>query len=131
MLGSVLKELGKTESGIDMKKTYLENAIVHLKEAIEGDRRIHPTQYYPQGLDLLSLAEAHYELAQITIDLDAKRKVLEEAILRKEEALDVCEKELTCTQASNPDLSGEIAFGEIIGELNCRLCVLVAAKGVE
>jgi len=125
MLGSVLKELGKTESGIDMKKTYLENAIVHLKEAIEGDRRIHPTQYYPQGLDLLSLAEAHYELAQITIDLDAKRKVLEEAILRKEEALDVCEKELTCTQASNPDLSGEIATGyHTTGDWAKELCVV-------
>jgi hypothetical protein len=125
MLGSVLKGLGKTESGIDMKRTYLEEAIVHLKEAIAGDKRIHPNQYYPQGLDLLNLAEAHYELAQITKDMTAKKKVLEEAVLRKQESLEVCEKELTCTQASNPDLSGEIADGfHTTGNWAKELCIL-------
>jgi hypothetical protein len=125
MLGSVLKELGKTESGIDMKRAYLEHAIVHLKEAIEGDKRIHPNQYYPQGMDLLNLAEAHYELAQITTNTKAKKKVLEEAVLRKEESLVVCEKELTCTQASNPDLSGEIASGyHTTGDWAKELCII-------
>jgi len=124
-LGSVLKEMGKFESGMDMKRSYLGNAIEHLKLAIEGDKRIHPTQYYPQGLDLLSLAEAHYELARITINVDSKKKILEEAILRKEEALDVCEKELTCTQAYNPDLSGEIATGyHTTGDWAREFCVI-------
>jgi hypothetical protein len=125
MLGSVLKELGKTESGIDMKRAYLEHAIVHLKEAIEGDKRIHPNQYYPQGMDLLNLAEANYELAQVTTNTNAKKKVLEEAILRKEESLEVCEKELTCTQATNPDISGEIANGyHTTGDWAKEFCII-------
>jgi len=111
MLGSVLKGLGKSESGIDMKRTYLEHAVEHLKDAIAVDRQIHPFQYYTQGLDLLSLAEAHFELAQIAPDPEMKKSVLKEAVARKQEALGLCEKELNAIQDTNPDVCGEIAVG--------------------
>ncbi len=110
MLGSVLKGLGKSESGVDMKRTYLEHAVEHLKEAIAVDKQIHPFQYYTQGLDLLSLAEAHFELAQIAPDTE-KKNVLREAVARKQEALALCEKELNSIQDTNPDVCGEVAVG--------------------
>ncbi|HEX9908439.1 MAG TPA: hypothetical protein VGB78_08255 [Thermoplasmata archaeon] len=125
MLGSVLKGLGKSESGIEMKKSYLEKAVEHLKEAIAVDKQIHPKQYYPQGLDLLSLAEAQFEIAQVTTDLEKKMSILREAILRKQEALGLCEKELNATQDTNPDISGEIATGfHTTGNWARELCVL-------
>jgi len=111
MLGSVLKGLGKSESGVDMKRTYLEHAVEHLKQAIAVDKQIHPNQYYPQGLDLLSLAEAHFELAQIATNQEKKKSVLKEAVARKQEALGLCEKELNAIQDTNPDVCGEIAVG--------------------
>jgi len=125
MLGSVLKGLGKSESGIDMKRSYLENAVEHLKEAITVDKQIHPNQYYPQGLDLLSLAEAHFEIAQITTNPEKKISVLREAVLRKQEALALCEKELNATQDTNPDISGEIATGHhTTGDWAKELCTI-------
>jgi hypothetical protein len=111
MLGAVLKELGSSESGIDMKKSYLEHAIDHLKEAVTGDRKIHPSQYLPQGLDLRYLAEAYFEMAKITIDLEVRRSLLQEAVLQKQESVSLCERESNATQDTNPDLSGEIAIG--------------------
>ena len=125
MLGSVLKGLGKSESGMDMKRSYLENAVEHLKEAITVDKQIHPNQYYPQGLDLLSLAEAQFEIAQITTDIEKKKSVLREAVQRKQEALALCEKELNATQDTNPDISGEIATGyNTTGNWARELCTI-------
>jgi Tfp pilus assembly protein PilV len=111
MLGSVLKGLGASESGIDMKRSYLEESVRHLEKAVAADKVIHPTMYYPQGQDLLSLAEAHFEIAQITTDREKKKSVLREAVLRRREALGLCEKELYATQDMNPDASGELAVG--------------------
>ncbi len=111
MMGSVLKGLGTMESGMDLKRNYLEKAVEYLTLATKEDKMIHPTQYYPQGLDLLNLAEAHYEIAQITTDLEKKTSILREAVDSRREALRVCEKEFAATQDSNPDLSGEIAGG--------------------
>ena len=125
MLGSVLKGLGKSEPGIDMKKSYLEKAIEHLELAIAADKRIHPTMYYPQGCDLLSLAEAQFEIAHITTDLESKMSVLREAVRRKREALELCEKELNATQDTNPDASGDVARGyHTTGRWSRELCSL-------
>ena len=111
MLGSVLKDLGKNESGIDMKRSYLEQAVERLTVAIDQDRRIHPTDYLPQGMDLLSFAEAKFEIARITSDIKKKTVVLREAVDRKQEGLGLCEKELNANQNSNPEISSEIAEG--------------------
>jgi hypothetical protein len=111
LLGSVLKDLGKNESGIDMKRSYLEQAVEKLTVAIDQDRRIHPTEYLAQGMDLLSLAEAKFEIAHITADMKKKTSILREAVNWKQEALGLCEKELNATQDSNPEISSEIAEG--------------------
>lgn len=125
ILGSVLKELGKTESGIDMKRSYLEHAVENLNEAIAEDRRIHPYSYYPQGQDLLGLAEAHFETAQITTNAEKKTSILREAVNQKQEALGLCEKELNATQDSNPEISGEIAEGyHTTGNWAKELCAI-------
>lgn len=110
-LGSVLKELGKTESAIDMKRSYLDQAVEYLSKAITEDMQIHPTEYLPQGWDLLSLAEAHFEIARITTNTEKKTSILREAIKKKQEALALCEKELNATQDNNPEISSEIAAG--------------------
>ena len=125
ILGSVLKELGKNESGIDMKRAYLEQAVEKLTIAIDQDRRIHPTEYLPQGQDMLSLAEAEFEIAQITADMKKKTSILREAVHRKQEALGLCEKELNATQDSNPEISSEIAEGyRITGNWAKELCAI-------
>ncbi len=130
MLGSVLKGLGKSESGVDMKRTYLEHAAEYLKEAIAVDKQIHPFQYYTQGLDLLSLAEAHFELAQIAPDPERKVSILREAVVRKQEALGLCEKELNSIQDTNPDVCGEIAVGyHTTGNWARELCGITGDNG--
>lgn len=125
MLGSVFKELGKIEPGIDMKRSYLEHAVENLTVAIAVDRRIHPTEYYPQGLDLLNLAEAQSEIAHITTNTEKRSSILREAINRKQEALALCEKELDATQDSNPEISSEIAEGHrSAGNWTKELCAI-------
>lgn len=111
MLGTVLKGMATNEADIDRKRSYLERAVEHLKKAVSDDKRIHPTQFYPQGLDLLSIAGALFEITKITSDLETKKSILKEAVLRKQESLALCEKELSATQDTNPDISGEIATG--------------------
>jgi hypothetical protein len=125
MLGSTFKELGKIEPGIDMKKSYLEHAVENLNVAIVEDRRIHPTEYLPQGLDLLNLAEAQSEIAHMTTNATKKSSILREAVNRKREALALCEKELDATQDSNPEIGSEIAEGyRSAGNWTKELCAI-------
>lgn len=125
VLGFVFKELGGIEPGIDMKRSYLERAVENLNVAISEDRRIHPTEYLPQGQDLLSLAEAQSEIAHITTNPEKRSSILREAVSRKQEALALCEKDLDATQDTNPELCSRIAEGyRSAGNWTKELCVM-------
>jgi hypothetical protein len=110
MLGFVLKDLGRSEANLERKKSYLVRSKEHLEFAAIADKKLHPLSYHIHGIDLGMLAEVEAELAGMVANPDTKKKLLRESILKKRESLSLCEKDLSSTQDTNPNLCGDIAI---------------------
>ncbi len=86
--------LAKTESKVEEKRKLLEKAHFHRNEAIKMDEQFERFGFYNQGVNLSYLADIKSELADLAIDHDARRVMLQASAKDKETALALVVKDV-------------------------------------
>jgi hypothetical protein len=117
ILGAVLEDLAGTETNPREKKRLLEEASVHLKEAIRiGDQR-YPLSYWNRGLPWNGLAGLKAELSNAEEDFESKKRLLEEAISDRERGLELCSKEAIYIEGFVHLGSWQYSYGMLLDRL--------------
>jgi KaiC/GvpD/RAD55 family RecA-like ATPase len=91
----ILFSLAMMETNLEAKKELLEKAMVHRNQAIRINEQFVPFFYWYRGFNQNHLANIKSELADLAKDADSKKNMLQEAILDKETALQLCVKHTT------------------------------------
>jgi tetratricopeptide (TPR) repeat protein/KaiC/GvpD/RAD55 family RecA-like ATPase len=87
-----LEAQARMEPNPAKKRSRLEKALKYRKRAIEILEQLAPFDYYEQGVMQNYVAGIKAELADVKADPDGKIKLLEKAVLRNEECLNLCDK---------------------------------------
>lgn len=87
-----LEAQARMEPNLAKKRSRLEKALKYRKRAIEILEQLAPFDYYEQGVMQNYVAGIKAELADVKADPDGKIKLLEKAVLRNEECLNLCDK---------------------------------------
>jgi hypothetical protein len=91
------------------KKAILQEAMKHMEEAARMTEQIQPFTYWNRGIDQLVLAEIKYRLAELAKDTPKEKNMVQEAILGLENALRLCNMEVSV--ASAPALHSNLGQG--------------------
>jgi len=94
VFSTTLVRLAMTETNSEEKKRLLEEALEHRSEAIRLTQQLEPFLYWNRGVMQASLARIKSELADLAKDHEAKKSMLQEAIMDTENALKLCIAEL-------------------------------------
>lgn len=93
-LSIVLDSLAQIEPNLEEKRKLLERALEHRKENINLIEQTSPFTYWNLGVNRNFLAELKAELSYLEKEPEAKKRMLQEAILDKERCLQLCMKEI-------------------------------------
>jgi len=86
-LSKVLLLLAGIEQESTRKRRLLEEALYHRTEAVRGFERFLPFHYFDQGFVIGFLVSTKCELAELTENHETKRRILEEAVVEKENSV--------------------------------------------
>jgi hypothetical protein len=86
----VLAYMAELEDDPKRRKNLLEKAAIHRLEAIKVSEQSGPLVYWDRGLNLSYLAEIKYGLAILEVEKESKRRLLQEAIVDRENGLSLC-----------------------------------------
>jgi len=101
-LSARLRQLAESESSPERKKKLLEEALQHGNEASKIGDQLEPLSYWDLGIFRSVLAEIKCDLADLTKEREAKKSMLQAAILEKENAIKLLVKDV----ASQPEKKG-------------------------
>jgi tetratricopeptide (TPR) repeat protein len=82
------------ETRSEEKRGLLEEALAHRIEAVKWVEQLGPLVYWDRGVQQYLLASIKYELADLTMDSETKKSMLEEIIADMEKSLQLCFMEL-------------------------------------
>jgi hypothetical protein len=95
VFGHLLAQLAKTDVDSEEKQKLLKGALVHMNESDRINRQIEPLAYWNLGISRTIRANAKSDLADFAKDDEARRNMLQEAILDMEASLKLCIKDAT------------------------------------
>jgi tetratricopeptide (TPR) repeat protein len=87
VMGNILASSASLEANSQVKNKLLEDALQHKKEALGVIERIGPSMYWERGISQSGIGYIKAQLADLTLDSDAKRKMLLEAIISVEDGV--------------------------------------------
>jgi hypothetical protein len=93
--GVILLSLAMLETNAEEKKKLLERALKQISENDRISRQIEPYLYWNRGVALSRRGSIKHELANLSKEPETQRKLLQEAVLDKEEAERFCLKEVS------------------------------------
>jgi len=106
----ILTDLAKIETNPEGKKRLLEKAVEHINETIRLAERITPFMFWNLGVFRTWLANTKFELANLAKDPETRKKMLQEAILDKENS-----QELRTKHAMFYEKRGVVSFFSSLG----------------
>jgi tetratricopeptide (TPR) repeat protein len=127
----VLLLLANVEANSEEKKALLEKALVHSEESVAVCEQVEPLGYWDLALMRAGTIATRRELADLTMEPETKKNMLQKILLDSEDALGLCIKGLTSyeKEAARLPLLGTIAFWEVYnGNLSYHLYELTSDK---
>jgi hypothetical protein len=124
-LAGVLLPLAEMETNAEEKKRLLERALEQMNEGGRICKQIEPYLYWNLGVGLSRRSSIKCELADLAKDSETKKRLLQEAVLDKEEAGRLCLKELSFFEGKTgptPSLfaalgRGQYEYGDLLSHL--------------
>jgi len=124
-LSRILLPLAMLETNAEEKKKLLERALEKINESARICKQIEPYLYWNLGVGLSWRGSIKYELADLSKDSETQKRLLQEAVLDKEEAGRLCLKELSFFEEKagpTPFLfaplgGGQYEYGDLLSHL--------------
>jgi hypothetical protein len=91
---SLARQATFTGTTREEKKRFLEEALAHRNETVKLTEQIQPLEYWNRGIQEYGLASIKNELADLVMDSETKRNMMEETVRDMEKGLQLCIKEL-------------------------------------
>jgi hypothetical protein len=129
--GFLRQQLAKFETDPAAKKRLLEEALTHNNESIRVTEELEPFLYWNRGIMRNQLCSIKYELAELTKEKENKKALLQEAVVSKEKAIELCIKELTFLERKESGTSLFATVGNLryeYGNMLIHLCELTSDK---
>ncbi len=94
VMGKILTWSARTETDPEVKKALLEEALRHREEVLSSIEKTTSSLYWERGISLIGIGEVKSQLSELTHDLEARKKMLLEAIENEQESFRLLSKGL-------------------------------------
>jgi len=113
VMGRIFASSASLETNSQVKRKLLEDALQHWTEALGVITRIGPFMHWERGIAQSSIGKMKAELADLTLDSDAKRKIFLEAITAVEDGVRLLAEGVVSIEKRGPTGTyGVLAYGQ-------------------